>query len=265
MSGRVQMAVERPYAVRVRGLGKLYRSGVMRRGATVYDKVSGVIRRRPVEPLEPPVPPSWALRGISFDVKPGEVMGLIGRNGAGKSTLLKILARTTFPTEGAAVTYGRVAALLQVGTGFHPDLTGRENIKLSGAILGMSKPEIEHAQDPIIAFAEIGKYLDTPVKYYSSGMYMRLAFSVSIHLAAEIMLLDEILAVGDAAFRRKCEERIRQEVASGRTVMFVSHSMGSVQSLCDRVMVLENGRMYFVGTPREAIDFYSHELLRMPA
>lgn len=250
------------FAIRVEGLGKQYRLRMVRRGETVYDKVSDVFKRGLEGEREQVV---WALRGITFDVAPGEVLGFIGRNGAGKSTLLKILARITVPTEGIAVAYGRVAALLQVGTGFHHELSGRDNIKLSGAILGMSSAEIREAEQAIIDFAEIGRFLDVPVKYYSSGMYLRLAFSVSIHLAAEIMLIDEVLAVGDAAFKKKSEQRIRQAVSSGRTVIFVSHSMTSIEELCDRVGVLEQGQLRFMGTPNDAIDFYHRQVLGMSA
>ena len=248
-------------AVRASGIGKQYEIGAAPGTSTIYERVGRMIgfdSRLPPAEAHPTV---WALRDVSFEVPQGEVMGVMGRNGSGKSTLMRILARTTVPTEGEAETYGRVAALLDVGTGFHPDLTGRENIKLSGAILGMSRDEVRAAHEAIIDFAEIGRFLDTPVKHYSSGMFLRLAFSVSVHLAAEIMLIDEILAVGDAAFQRKCQERIRQAVGSGRTVMFVSHSMQSIEELCDRAMVLDSGRVRFQGKADEAVAFYSREIV----
>lgn len=252
-----------PFAIQVKGLSKRYRMQTIRRGDTVYDKVADVFRRGGGNDGEHGGPALWALRDVSFEVAPGEVLGVIGRNGAGKSTLLKILARITIPTKGMAVTYGRVAALLQVGTGFHPELSGRENIKLSGAILGMSRAEITEAEQEIIDFAEIDRFLDMPVKHYSSGMYLRLAFSVSIHLAAEIMLIDEVLAVGDAAFKKKSEQRIRDAVSSGRTALFVSHSMASVETLCDRVAVLDHGQIKFIGAPGDAIAFYHRQVLGM--
>src|SRR5438552_2990905 len=186
----------------------------------------------------------WALKGVSFEVKRGEVVGIIGRNGAGKSTLLKILSRITDPTEGRVKLRGRVASLLEVGTGFHPELTGRENIYLNGAILGMSRAEIRAKFDEIVAFAETEKFLDTPVKRYSSGMYVRLAFAVAAHLEPEILVIDEVLAVGDAEFQKKCLGKMR-EVAEGhgRTVLFVSHNMVAVQNLCSVAMWLSEGKL----------------------
>lgn len=253
-------AAPAPVAVRVQGIGKLYHIGAAPGTATIYERAAHVIGLRRNR-LPDPHPTLWALRNISFEVAPGEVLGVIGRNGSGKSTLMRILARITAPTEGEAETHGRVAALLDVGAGFHPDLTGRDNIMLSGAILGMTREDIRRSHDAIVDFAEIGRFLDTPVKYYSSGMYLRLAFSVSVHLAAEIMLIDEILAVGDAAFQQKCQTRIRQAVASGRTVLFVSHNTSAVESLCDRAIVLDAGEVRFAGQPRAAIDFYAQEIL----
>ena len=186
----------------------------------------------------------WALRDVSFSVQPGEVVGIVGRNGAGKSTLLKVISRITEPTAGRVTLRGRVASLLEVGTGFHPDLTGRENIYLNGAILGMNKQEIRAKFDEIVAFAAIEQFLDTPVKRYSSGMYVRLAFAVAAHLEPEILILDEVLAVGDAEFQRKCLGKMN-DVAhrGGRTVLFVSHNLASVQQLCDRAIVLQQGRV----------------------
>jgi len=198
----------------------------------------------------------WALNGASFEINHGETVGIIGRNGAGKSTLLKILSRITHPTEGRAEIFGRVGALLEVGTGFHPELTGRENIFLSGTIMGMSKPEIRRDLDEIVAFAEIEKFLDTPVKRFSSGMYLRLAFSVAAHLDADILIVDEVLAVGDANFQKKCLGKMEEVGTRGRTVLFVSHSMPSVSRLCQRVIVLEKGGVVADGTPSEAIGRY---------
>src|ERR1035441_10317383 len=180
----------------------------------------------------------WALKDVSFDVKQGEVVGIIGRNGAGKSTLLKILSRITEPTSGQAKIYGRVGSLLEVGTGFHPELTGRENIFLNGAILGMSRAEIRARFDEIVAFADIERFLDTPVKRYSSGMYVRLAFAVAAHLNPEILLVDEVLAVGDAEFQKKCLGKMSEVARAGRTVLFVSHNMVAVEALCPRSLLL---------------------------
>ncbi|MFM8887803.1 MAG: ABC transporter ATP-binding protein, partial [Chthoniobacterales bacterium] len=199
----------------------------------------------------------WALRDVSFDVQPGEVIGVIGRNGAGKSTLLKILSRITEPTSGEARIRGRVASLLEVGTGFHPELSGRENIFLNGAILGMSKQEIRNKFDEIVAFAEIEKFIDTPVKRYSSGMYVRLAFAVAAHLEPEILIVDEVLAVGDAAFQKKCLGKMREVSAGqGRTVIFVSHNMGAVRSLCSRVCALRSGEVYALGETGPIVEEY---------
>lgn len=199
----------------------------------------------------------WALKDVSFEVKPGEVVGIIGRNGAGKSTLLKILSRITEPTKGRITLRGRVASLLEVGTGFHPELTGRENIFLNGAILGMARAEIRAKFDEIVAFAEVEKFLDTPVKRYSSGMYVRLAFAVAAHLEPEIMIVDEVLAVGDAQFQRKCLGKM-QSVAheSGRTVLFVSHNMTAVQTLCTRALLLRDGRSVADGPAKAVVHDY---------
>jgi lipopolysaccharide transport system ATP-binding protein len=198
----------------------------------------------------------WALKDVSFEVKQGEAVGIIGRNGAGKSTLLKILSRITEPTEGCVDLYGRVGSLLEVGTGFHPELTGRENIYLNGAILGMRRTEIEHKFDEIVDFAEIEKFLDTPVKHYSSGMYVRLAFSVAAHLEPEILLVDEVLAVGDAAFQKKCLGKIGDVAEEGRTVLFVSHNMATILSLCNEAYLLEQGRIVCNGTTEDVVGTY---------
>jgi lipopolysaccharide transport system ATP-binding protein len=200
----------------------------------------------------------WALKNISFEIKRGEVVGIVGRNGAGKSTLLKILSRITEPTSGKIMLDGRVASLLEVGTGFHAELTGRENIFLNGAILGMSKVEIKRKFDEIVAFSEIEKFLDTPVKRYSSGMYMRLAFAVAAHLEPEILIVDEVLAVGDAAFQKKCLGKM-QEVSQkhGRTVLFVSHNLPAVLQLTTSAIVLDQGQLRFQGSTEKAVEFYS--------
>ena len=198
----------------------------------------------------------WALKDVSFDVKQGEVLGIIGRNGAGKSTLLKILSRITEPTEGRVHIKGRVASLLEVGTGFHQELTGRENIFLNGAILGMTRAEIKSKFDEIVAFSEIEKFLDTPAKRYSSGMYVRLAFAVAAHLEPEILIVDEVLAVGDATFQEKCLGKMQAAATGGRTVLFVSHNMGALQSLCGRAIVLETGTTVFDGEVRTAVSRY---------
>ena len=198
----------------------------------------------------------WALRDVSLEVKQGEVLGIIGRNGAGKSTLLKILSQVTAPTSGQVKVKGRIASLLEVGTGFHPELTGRENIFLNGAILGMTKAEIRHKFDEIVAFAEVEKFIDTPVKHYSSGMYVRLAFAVAAHLEPEILLVDEVLAVGDAAFQKKCLGKMGDVAREGRTVLLVSHNMGAVESLCMRGILLDEGQLVFDGERTTAISKY---------
>jgi lipopolysaccharide transport system ATP-binding protein len=198
----------------------------------------------------------WALKDLSFEVRRGEVVGLIGRNGAGKSTLLKILSKVTEPTEGRAQIRGRVGSLLEVGVGFHPELTGRENVYLNGAILGMRRGEIDKNFDAIVAFAEVDKFIDTPVKHYSSGMYLRLAFAVAAHLEPEILLVDEVLAVGDAAFQKKCIGKMQEVASEGRTVLFVSHNMAAVQSLCSRGIFLHNGSVWADDTASAAIGTY---------
>jgi len=201
----------------------------------------------------------WALRDINFEVKQGEVLGIIGRNGAGKSTLLKILSRTTSPTTGQIKIKGRVASLLEVGTGFHPELSGRENIFLNGAILGMTKSEIKNKFDEIVDFSGVERYIDTPVKRYSSGMYVRLAFAVAAHLEPEILIVDEVLAVGDAEFQKKALGKMKDVSGKeGRTVLFVSHNMAAVRNLCDRGVVMQNGRINYLGNNHEAIDFYQN-------
>lgn len=200
----------------------------------------------------------WALKNITFSVNQGEVLGVIGKNGAGKSTLLKILSRITLPTEGRIRIKGRIASLLEVGTGFHPELSGRENIFLNGAILGMTKAEIHSKFDEIVQFAGVEKYIDTPVKRYSSGMYVRLAFAVAAHLEPEILIVDEVLAVGDAEFQKKCLGKMKDVSTQGRTVLFVSHNMAAVKQLCNSGIVLKNGNFLFQGSALEAVNFYQN-------
>jgi len=201
----------------------------------------------------------WALREVSFEVKEGEVLGVIGRNGAGKSTLLKILSRITEPTAGDVKLYGRVSSLLEVGTGFHPELTGRENIFLNGAILGMTKVEIAKKFDEIVSFAEIEKFIDTPVKRYSSGMYVRLAFAVAAYLESEILLVDEVLAVGDSQFQKKCLGTMGNFTREGRTVLFISHNMGAINTLCERVIWIDNGKVLLDGPAHTVVNSYLSE------
>src|SRR5450631_3844533 len=207
----------------------------------------------------------WALKDVSFDIQQGDRVGIIGRNGAGKSTLLKVLSRITEPTSGKVSIKGRVASLLEVGTGFHPELTGRENIFLNGAILGMSKAEIKKKFDEIVAFAEVEKFLDTPVKRYSSGMYVRLAFAVAAHLEPEILIVDEVLAVGDAHFQKKCLGKMQEVKGGGRTVLFVSHNMGAVRSLCSRAIVIENGKVFATAPAAQAVEMYLQTSTAHPA
>lgn len=205
----------------------------------------------------------WALKDVSFEVMPGEVMGIIGRNGAGKSTLLKVLSRIIEPTTGRVELYGRVASLLEVGTGFHPDLSGRENVYLNGAILGMKRRETDARFDEIVAFAEVEKFIDTAVKHYSSGMYLRLAFAVAAHLDPEILIVDEVLAVGDANFQRKCLGKMDDVMRSGRTVLLVTHGLGMVQQLCRRAILFNEGRIAKMGPVEEVINHYT-ELCNSP-
>ena len=202
----------------------------------------------------------WALKNISFEVRKGEVVGIIGRNGTGKSTLLKVLSRITEPTEGRAEINGQVGSLLEVGTGFHPELTGRENVYLSGAILGMKKSEISQKFEEIVAFAEVEKFMDTPVKYYSSGMQVRLGFAVAAHLEPDILLVDEVLAVGDAAFQKKCLGKMSDVTKEGRTVLFVSHQMNSIRRLCDRCVWLEAGQVQKVDSTAKVVSAYESSL-----
>jgi len=246
------------------GLSKMYRLGetTARRSALRLRLAAAVARIRSGLGAEvavsapPPDPTFWALRDISVDIAEGEVVGVIGRNGAGKSTLLKILSRITEPTAGRFVMRGRVASLLEVGTGFHGDLTGRENTFLNGAILGMTRREIYRKFDEIVAFAGIEKFIDTPVKRYSSGMYIRLAFAVAAHLEMDVLIVDEVLSVGDATFQAKCLDKINEVSQSGRTVLFVSHNLGSVQALCTRALWLDGGRVAASGSVGAVVSKY---------
>ncbi len=241
------------FAVSVRGVGKSYILGKGARANTLAEQVTSKIRsigkREQRETLH-------ALHDISFDVSPGEAVGIVGRNGAGKSTLLKVLTRVTPPSSGEILIHGRVGSLLEIGTGFHPELTGRENIFLNGSILGMRKDEVSRSFDDIVEFAEVAKFLDTPVKRYSSGMYVRLAFAVAAHLPTEILLIDEVLAVGDAAFKSRSLTKMKQIVNDGRTILFVSHHMPSVVELCTRGIVLDHGGIAADTTPQRAAKVY---------
>jgi len=246
--------------ISVRNLSKRYKLGGTLAHDTLRDKIAHGFKKFFSSSSKKPVPDErefWALRHVSFDVQPGEVLGIIGRNGAGKSTLLKILSQITEPTSGEVHIHGRVASLLEVGTGFHPELSGRENIYLNGAILGMSKAEIRRKFDEIVAFAEIEKFLDTPVKRYSSGMYVRLAFAVAAHLEPEILIVDEVLAVGDYQFQQKCLGKMAEVSSKNhRTVLFVSHNMTAVRALCSRSILLTEGELTLDADPETAIRCY---------
>jgi lipopolysaccharide transport system ATP-binding protein len=246
-------------AVRVEGLSKRYRIGRRRRPSDSLKEALTERARRLLRRGDSPDDEErfvWSLRDVSFEVREGEAVGVIGRNGAGKSTLLKILSRVTAPTEGRVEIMGRVGSLLEVGTGFHPELTGRENVFLNGAILGMSKAEIDAKFDEIVAFAEVERFLDTPIKRYSSGMYTRLAFAVAAHLEPEILIVDEVLAVGDSSFQRKCLGKMDDVTRLGRTVLFVSHNMAAVTRLCPRALLLDSGRVVAYGQSQEVVDQY---------
>lgn len=245
-------------AIRVENLSKLYHIGMLQqRNDTLRDALTARFRRNPKSKTQNPKSDElWALRDVSFEVKPGEVVGIIGRNGAGKSTLLKILSRITEPTSGRAEIHGRVGSLLEVGTGFHPELTGRENIYLNGAILGMRRIEIDRLFEEIVAFAEIERFLDTPVKRYSSGMYVRLAFAVAAHLEPEILVVDEVLAVGDSEFQTKCMNRMGKVAGEGRTILFVSHNMAAISNLCTQAVLLRQGQIAAQGSTASTIDTY---------
>jgi lipopolysaccharide transport system ATP-binding protein len=256
-------------AIAVEGLGKRYRIGASRAPyrtlrETIIDAAASPVRRVAAvlrgEAASTRSSYIWALKDVSFEVRQGEAVGIIGRNGAGKSTLLKVLSRITKPTEGRAKVSGRVGSLLEVGTGFHPELTGRENIYLNGAILGMRRAEILRKFDEIVAFSEIEEFLDTPVKHYSSGMYVRLAFAVAAHLEPEILVVDEVLAVGDASFQKKCLGKMGDVSRGGRTVLFVSHNMSAVATLCNRCLLIHKGNLSRDGTPSEVTSYYQTEL-----
>jgi len=283
--------------IRVENLSKLYRLGELHKQTnsfrekvtSAFSRIAQSAKRKASNPMPAlwnakPIPPGrsaphamgnapsalrssqsddhiWALRNISFEVKRGEIVGIIGRNGAGKTTLLKILSRITKPTEGTARIEGRVGSLLEVGTGFHPELTGRENIFLNGAILGMTKAEIRRKFDEIVEFAEIEKFIDTPVKRYSSGMYVRLAFAVAAHLEPDILLVDEVLAVGDIAFQKKCLGKMGDVSKEGRTVLFVSHNIEAIQYLCERVLLFNMGMLSHSGASSETVEIYERILL----
>src|SRR5919201_992278 len=255
-------------AIRVEGLGKKYRLGA---NAQPYKTLRESLADVAAAPLRAASrltrcpraaregshrPEFWALKDVSFDVRQGEVLGIIGRNGAGKSTLLKLLSQITAPTKGCIKMKGRVASLLEVGTGFHPDLTGRENVFLNGAVLGMARADITRTFDEIVAFAEVEKFIDTPVKHYSSGMYLRLAFAVAAHLEPDILLVDEVLAVGDAAFQKKCLGKMGSVAHAGRTVLFVSHNMPAIRSLCHRAILLQAGRQVMSGPASSVVASY---------
>lgn len=241
--------------ITVEGLSKRYRLGQRASYGRLSESLYAAIRRpfvgRPATGAH-----VWALRDVSFGVAEGEVLGIIGRNGSGKTTLLKVLSRVTEPTEGEALVEGRVGSLLEVGTGFHPELTGRENIWLAGAVLGMRRSEVAASFDEIVEFSEIAKFLETPVKRYSSGMYVRLAFAVAAHLQTDVLLVDEVLAVGDAAFQKKCLGKLDDAAGGGRTVLFVSHDMAAVEHLCSRAILIGDGRIEMDGGPREVVGRY---------
>ncbi len=259
--------------IKAENLGKIYRIGSAEdREKTFREAITDMaaapfrrIRNAFSSPVSNDVNPSefiWALKDVNFEVKRGEIVGIIGRNGAGKSTLLKILARITEPTEGKVILRGRVGSLLEVGTGFHSELTGEENIYLSGTILGMNSNEISRKFDEIVAFAGIERFIHTPVKYYSSGMYMRLAFAVAAHLETEILLIDEVLAVGDAVFQTKCLAKMKNITGEGHTVLFVSHNMAAVGSICDRGVVLDAGRILIDSGMQNAINYYEKDVFQ---
>jgi lipopolysaccharide transport system ATP-binding protein len=248
--------------IRAEGLGKRYRRGVTGPPETLRDALTRVMRSPVAAMRRPSQEHFWALRDVGLEVRHGEVLGLIGRNGAGKTTLLKILSRITRPTTGWAEIHGRVRSLLEVGTGFHGELSGRENTYLSGSILGMPKREIDRKFDEIVAFAEIDKFIDTAVKHYSSGMYVRLAFSVAAHLEPDILLVDEVLAVGDLNFQKKCLGKMGDVAKQGRTIVLVSHQMNQMRRLCDRVVWVDAGSVRVTGDPHEVISLYESAMSR---
>jgi len=259
--------IDKPdFAISIENLGKRYSIGQKRAKSDGMRHVLEKAMRAPFKWLQSRWQKSiedvdfWALKGVSLQIKQGEVVGIVGRNGAGKSTLLKILSRITIPTEGRISIDGRIASLLEVGTGFHPELTGRENVFLNGAILGMTRAEILRKFDEIVEFSEIERFLDTPVKHYSSGMYVRLAFAVAAHLDPDILICDEVLAVGDAAFQKKCLAKIRSFAESGKTVLFVSHNMDTIRNLCARIIWIKGGRLHMDGPAEDVIEGFVSEL-----
>jgi lipopolysaccharide transport system ATP-binding protein len=253
-------------AISVRNLGKSY--VIQHRNDPTYKTLresllgAGIKFLSPNKEAQSSSETFWALQDVSLDVRRGEVLGVIGRNGAGKSTLLKILSRITEPSIGYAEIFGRVGSLLEVGTGFHPELTGRENIYLNGSLLGMRKRQIEKVFDQIVDFAEVSRFIDTPVKRYSSGMYVRLAFAVAAHIQPEVMIVDEVLAVGDLSFQEKCLGKMRDIGGSGRTILFVSHNMDAIQSLCTRAVVMDSGKIVFEGPAVQAKEYYMQEIVK---
>ncbi|HZG53655.1 MAG TPA: ABC transporter ATP-binding protein [Pyrinomonadaceae bacterium] len=255
--------------IKVENLGKQYGSGGLHPAYMTFREAAAAamvkpfrrVRRRGTQPATEER--LWALKDVSFEIEPGEVVGLIGDNGAGKSTLLKILSRIVEPTTGTFELYGRIGSLLEVGTGFHPDLSGRENIFLNGALLGIKRAELQRRFDEIVAFSEIEQFIDLPVKWYSSGMYLRLAFSVAAHLNTEILTMDEVLAVGDISFQQKCIDKVNEIREQGRTILFVSHSMAAVTRLCERVILLDKGRVVKDGAALEVVNDYMGESLNV--
>ncbi len=256
-------------AISVQNISKVYKLGAINRRTLVDEIQYGWLKWRGKDPVahmgtvgaksNQRNPDFWALKDVSFDVEPGEIVGLIGRNGSGKSTLLKILSRITEPTAGSALIAGRVGSLLEVGTGFHPELTGRENVYMNGTILGMKRREIEAKFDEIVEFSELEQFIDTPVKRYSSGMYVRLAFAVAAHLQPEILFIDEVLAVGDVAFQKKCLGKMEDVANGGRTIVFVSHNMHAISTLCQKAVWLDGGRVHAIGPAREIVSTYTAE------
>src|SRR6201991_1886655 len=245
--------------IEVRNLSKEYRLGEGQENyGTLREAIVNAVQN-PLKSLRTRTPPKtiWALKDVNFKVQPGEVIGIIGRNGAGKSTLLKVLSQITDPTSGEVDLHGRVASLLEVGTGFHPELTGRENIFLNGALLRMKRAEIEEKCDEIVGFSEVEEFLDTPVKRYFSGLYVRLASAVAAHLDPEILIVDEVLAVGDASFQKKCLGKMDDVTRSGRTILFVTHNLGMITHLCEHAILLQNGGVKMIGPAAEVVDHYN--------
>ena len=251
------------YAIQAEALSKSFRLGELVKYKSLRDSMAGAVQRPwrwlSGENRDKKANTLWALQDVSLEITHGEIVGLIGRNGAGKSTLLKILSRITEPTSGVARVRGRLGSLLEVGTGFHPELTGRENIYLSGAILGMRKREVDRNFDAIVEFAEVARFIETPIKHYSSGMYVRLAFAVAAHLEPEVLLIDEVLAVGDASFQKKCLGKMGDVARTGRTIVFVSHNMAAIQNLCTRACLLSGGKLTYSGPVGTVIDKYLAE------